>query len=450
MDGMRGESALEAANEDRSNLSRGRFLAGAAALGGAAVAGPLVGSAGAAVRRRKAVTITYMVGAGSPFSQVVQKMIKPVFTKQTGINVNIVELPYEQTFPKAILEARNKSGAYDVIQINRPSLAAFVEPNYLLPIGEHISAAVLKDLFPAHRKYITFKGKAYAVPHSNDLRALYYRSDLYKQAGLKPPRNWKEMESQAKQLTQANGSRYGLILAGSAKGPGVWVLADLIAQNGGEILDADGQPKVDSPAAVEALDYFVRLLNTDKVLPPGTSNYVWADTRTLFPQGKGAMVQEFNDIIPLLDDPSNSVVAGKYDLALIPGNVRKATNNAGWLVAIPVGAKHPDEAGKLIEFIVGLKAQSAMSIQTGTLSGRKSVVDALISNGKPGRPKGDPKGKARWAFYKEVVATTYELPRTAKEPAIETILGKALSSALSKQSSPKDAMASAAKAIKQL
>lgn len=448
MHAKRDEIAAQAAAGQ--GISRARLLGGAAAMAGVAAAGgPLAGVAKAGGRRRSAtVTLNYMVAAGSPFSEVVQKLITPVFTKQTGIKVNVVALPYEQTFPKAILEARNKSGAYDVIQINRPSLAAFVEPKYLLPIGEHISGAVLKDLFPSHRKYVTFNGKAYAVPHSNDLRALYYRSDLFRQAGLKPPANWKEMESQAKQLTE--GSRYGLILAGSAKGPGVWVLADLIHQNGGEILSADGQPKVDSPEAIEALDFFVRLLNVDKSLPPGTSNYVWADTRTLFPQGKGAMVQEFNDIIPLLDDPQNSVVAGKYDLALIPGNVKRATNNAGWLVAIPVGAKHPKEAGRLIEFLTGMQAQTAMSTQTGTLSGRQSVVNALIKNGKPGRPKGDPKGKARWAFYKQVVATTYELPRTAKEPAIETILGKALSSALSKQSSPKDALTTAAKAIKRI
>jgi len=122
-------------------------LAGAAVVAGSVIAGPLVGSAGASTRRRKAVTISYMVGAGSPFSEVVQKLIAPVFTKQTGINVNIVELPYEQTFPKAILEARNKSGAYDVIQINRPSLAAFVEPNYLLPVGVEVwPAAVSYDL----------------------------------------------------------------------------------------------------------------------------------------------------------------------------------------------------------------------------------------------------------------------------------------------------------------
>ncbi len=378
------------------------------------------------------------------------KLIKPVFTAQTGINVNVVELPYEDTFTKAVLEARNKSGAYDVIQINRPSLAAFVKPNYLLPLSDHVPASVFSDLFPVHRTYIRFNGKAFAIPHSNDLRALYYRTDLYQQAGLKPPTNWKQMEAQAKQLTDKSSSRYGLILAGSAKGPGVWVLADLIHQNGGEILDADGQPKVDSPQAIEALDFFVRLLRQDKVLPPGTPNYVWTDTRTLFPQGKGAMVQEFNDIIPLLDDPTNSVVKGKYDLALLPGNVKRATNNAGWLVGIPVGAKHPDEAGKLIQFLVGTQAQTAMSTQTGTLSARQSVVDALIRNGKPNRPKGDPKGKARWAFYKQVVATTYELPRTPTEPQIETILGKALSSALAGQGSPSDLMKSAAKAMKKL
>ncbi|HWK29669.1 MAG TPA: sugar ABC transporter substrate-binding protein [Solirubrobacter sp.] len=435
-------------------LSRRRFLtrAGGVAASGLA-AGPLLaacgggGGGGGSAAAGKS-TINYMVVSGSPFSEVVQKMIAPVFTEQTGIKVNIVELPYEQAFPKGVLEARNKSGAYDVIQINRPNLAGFVGPKYLMPLDEYVSGDLVADLFPAHRDFVTFDGKAYAMPHSNDVRALYYRTDLFQKAGLQAPQNWQELQAHAKQLTQ--GDVYGLLLTGSPKGPGVWTLADFIHQNGGEILDADGQPKVDSPEAIEALEFFVGLLRTDKVLPPGTANYIWADTRTLFPQGKGSMVVEFNDIIPLLDDPSNSVVAGKYDLALIPGNVKKATGNAGWLVGIPVGCKHPAEAGKLIDFLLSTQAQTEMCVQSGTLSGRKSVVDALIANGQSGRPKGDPKGKERWEFYKQVVATTYELPRSPHEPAIETILGKALSGALSGQTPPADAMKTAAKAIAQL
>ncbi len=429
-----------------TDISRGEFLKRTGAV--AAIAA-VPGLKPLSAHTRTSVTLNYMVAGGSPFSEVVQRML-PTFTARTGITVNVVELPYEQTFSKAVIEARNRTGVYDVIQMNRPTLSAFVAPNYLLPLDHYVSGAVINDLFPSHRSFCTVKGSVYAVPHSNDLRALYYRTDLLRTAGYSgPPTTWAQMEAMAKHLTLPDASRYGLILAGSAKGPGVWVLADLITQNGGQILDAHGRSAVAQPAAVEALDFFVRLLNKDKVLPPGTSNYLWTDTRTLFPQGRGAMVQEFNDIIPLLDSTKTSTIRGKYDLALIPGNVRKATNNAGWLVGIPVGAKHPVEAGKLIDFILSTEAQVAMCRQSGTLSPRKSVIDYLINTGKPGRSKGDPMGKERWSFYKEVIATTYELPRTPFEPQIETILGQALSSALSQQQSAKAAMTTAQQQITQ-
>src|SRR5689334_22790766 len=85
-DAMRTESDGTTVRGDGVNggLSRGRFLAGATAA--AASAGPLAGVARATTRRRSAVTLSYMVAAGSPFSEVVVKLIKPVFTKQTGIN----------------------------------------------------------------------------------------------------------------------------------------------------------------------------------------------------------------------------------------------------------------------------------------------------------------------------------------------------------------------------
>ncbi len=353
-------------------LSRRGFLKSAGVLAGAAMAPTRMLEAPITRALKSSVTVNYMVGGGSPFSEVVQKML-PTFTKQTGIKVNVIELPYEDTYPKAILEARNRTGAYDVIQMNRPTLAAFTEPKYLLPLGDYVSKSVINDLFPVHRDFVTFNGSVYAVPHSNDLRCLYYRTDLFQKAGYKhPPTNWKQMEAMAKHLTTQG--HYGLIMAGSPKGPGIWVLADLITRNGGSILDAHGQPAVSQPAAVEALDFFVRLLNVDKVLPPGTPNYLWTDTRTLFPEGKGAMVQEFEDIVPLLDSSKTSVIQGKYDLALIPGNVRKATNNAGWLVGMPVGTKHPKEAGKLIDFILSIPAQTAMCRQSGALSGRQVGV----------------------------------------------------------------------------
>jgi len=394
--------------------------------------------------------ITYMVAGGSPFSEAVLKLL-PEFEKESGIKVEVVELPYEQTYSKGIIEARNRTGAYDVIQINRPALAAYSEADLLVPLEKYVSKQIIDDMFAAHGRYVTFDDKVYAVPHSNDIRALYYRTDLYREAGIAgPPTNWKQMEEIALKLTDPQKKQYGLLLAGSSKGPGVWVLADFIYQAGGSILDETRKPVVNSPQALKGLSFFVKLLREDNVLPAGAINYLWMDVRTLFAQGNFAMVQEFNDIIPLLDDPKTSRVRGKYDLALIPGEVRQGTNNAGWLVAIPQGCRNPVEAGKLIDFIMSIRGQMEMCLVSGTLSARKSVLDSLIAKGTPGLPKGDVHGKSRWEFYKKVIATTYELPRVTEEPEIETILGVALSQALAGIKSPQEALDEAQQEIEKI
>jgi len=413
------------------------------------IAGFLLGSwvcSGSAFASTK---ITYMFTRG-PFNEPVLELI-PEFEKEWGIRVEFVELPYEVTYTKGILEARNRTGAYDVILINRPAFASYGEPGFLVPLDEYVQKEIIDDMFAVHREYATYDDKVYMIPHSNDIRSLYYRTDLFREAGIAgPPTNWKEMEDIALKLTDPLKKQYGLLLAGSPKGQGQWVLADFIHQAGGSILDETGKPVVNSPQAVKALSFFVKLLREDKVLSPGTPQYEWAETRNLFAQGNFAMVQEFNDIIPVLDDPKTSRVKGKYDLALIPGDVRQGTNNAGWLVAIPQGSKNLVEAGKLVDFIMSRLAQMKMSLVSGTLSPRKSVIDSLIAEGAPGRPKGDPHGRSRWEFYKKVVATTYELPRTPLWPEIETVLGIALSNALTGQKSPQEALDEAQKELEEI
>src|SRR5690606_28466485 len=131
------------------------------------------------------------------------------------------------------------------------------------------------------------------------------------------------------QLNNPEEGVYGIILAGSPKGPGIWVLSDFIYQAGADILDEEGNVAFDSPEGVHALQFMTDLVTEHQVAPPGTADFLWGDSRNLFSQGRGAMVIEFNDIIPLLEGP-DSAVSGKYDLALLPEEARRGTNNAGW------------------------------------------------------------------------------------------------------------------------
>lgn len=416
-------------------LSR-RQLLGAAAKSAVALA--LGAAFPAVVRARTKTTITYMVNAGYDASAVAQEMIPKHFTPETGIEVNIVSIAFADVFPKTVLAAKSESGAYDLVQMNRNTLPALVQPNLLVPIDNYVNPETLKDLFPVHRKFVTFGGKMYAYPYSSDLRCLYYRSDVLGRHGLSVPTNWGEQLHAARTVNHPP-EMYGMLLAGSNAGPGVWVLADFIHQAGGSILDAKNQPSVDTAAAIEGLTYFVDLYRKYKVLPPGTPTYQWTNTRTIFPQGTAAMVQEFEDIYPLLNAPDSKII-GKYGLAPIPGLRRAGTNQGGWLLGIPKGAKHPKEAGQLMDFVLSKKVQLAMSQKTGALSARQSVFHDLIVEGKPNLPRWNPLGKSRWEFYREITATSYALPRVAQEPAIENVLGEALSACFAGLETPKSAM----------
>ena len=392
--------------------------------------------------------INYMVSGGSPFSVAVIKKI-PEFEAATGIKVNVIELPYEQTLPKAILEATSQSGVYDVIQINRPNLAALVEPDLLLPLNDLLSKSTIDNLFDVHKEYGTFDSSLYAVPHSVDVRTLYYRTDLFEEKGIaKAPETWEELRDAANALNDPANGVYGLLIAGN-NGPGAWTLSDFLMQAGSGIIDENGKPILNNEAGVKALT-FIKSLKEDGVLSDGTPNYIWSDTRAQFAQGAAAMVIEFNDIVPMLEDATTSVVSGKYDLALIPGDVRQATNNAGWLLGIPKGVKNPEAASTFIDWVMSPEIQMHMSIESGTMSANKEAMQMLVDNGDPGLGREDPRSSARWELYTQLTATTYELPRTSSEPEIEEILAQAYSAVFVGQKTPKQALDDAAKAIEGL
>jgi len=393
--------------------------------------------------------ITYMVVGAAPFSDVVLERL-PEFEKQTGIKVKVVPVPHAHTFEKAIMETIGRTGAYDVIQIDRPMVAPFGEMGLLLPLGKYVSDTVINQFFDHHKKHGTFNGVLYALPHSNDIRALYYRTDLFAKAGIPgPPDTWEEWLDASIKTNELSPDVYGLLVAGF-KGRGVWILSDFVYQAGSQILDENNNPAFNDAKGTKGLKFFVDMYRKYKILPPGTPDYIWQDTRMLFAKGVAAMVSEFNDIIPLLEDPTQSVVSGKYDLALLPKDERRGTNNGGWLVGIPVGTRNPKEAGKLIDWLLSVPIQKHMCYRSGTLSGNKAALQKIVAETELTNIRTDPRSQGRWKFYQEIMLTTYELPRTSAWPEISDILSEALAAALVGEKTPEQAFNDAAQEIKTL
>ncbi len=118
----------------------------------------------------------------------------------------------------------------------------------------------------------SFKGKIVALPYVLDNRALFYRKDFLNEAGLDPekaPATWEEFRAAAIAQTIREGDTF--------KRAGWWgnsgqfcfqIYVQFLWQNGGKILsDAGDKVAFDTPEALEALEFWTKLVRDDKVCP---------------------------------------------------------------------------------------------------------------------------------------------------------------------------------------
>ena len=68
------------------------------------------------------------------------------FEKQTGINVHVVDAPYDDAHQKMLLSFQAKKGAYDVVQFDNPFLAPFASQNALTDLGPYTAKSTPYDI----------------------------------------------------------------------------------------------------------------------------------------------------------------------------------------------------------------------------------------------------------------------------------------------------------------
>ena len=162
----------------------------------------------------------------------------------------------------------------DIIQQDRFTVGEWASRGAFLPLDDHIQAAIddeedsglravrKEDFYPACWAEASYNGKIYAIPYSNDNRALFYNEDLLRKAGyvddqgkVIPPRNWDELKRYCLHLT-TRGDDGRLLTVGFAPNYGNSWLYMYGWLNGGRFMSKDGHTAMlDSPEIVEALQY---------------------------------------------------------------------------------------------------------------------------------------------------------------------------------------------------
>ncbi|EGL83949.1 extracellular solute-binding protein family 1 [Caldalkalibacillus thermarum TA2.A1] len=223
------------------------------------------------------------------------------------------------------------------------------------------------DFYPNLLEGFSKDGAIYGLPKDYSTLALVYNVDMFEEAGVEVPTTWDELVEVAKALT--TDERKGLSMSYELGRVGAFLY-----QNGAEFVSEDGTVKVNSPEAIEAVEFYAGLREEHGVADtPANLGDGWQGES--FKNEHAAMVVEGPWIVGYLQDEAPEL---NYKVAELPYSKQPATY--AFTVAYVMGqnSAHKEEAFKLIEFLTGPEAQQ-ITVEGGlALPSRMSLAEDFI------------------------------------------------------------------------
>jgi polyol transport system substrate-binding protein len=299
--------------------------------------------------------VTVAVVSNPLITSQMEPLAKSVFEKQyPGITVKFAT--YTEGDLRAAIEkdVSTHSNAFNVIMIGNYETPLFAKNGWLDNLSTQFIANTPSydpgDLLPPIAKSLSYKGDLYAVPFYGESSMLYYRKDLFAQAGLTMPAHptWAQVQSFAARLNKP-GQVAGICLRGLAGwGDNMASLDTVVNTFGGQWFDMNWKPQLTSPAFVNATNFYVNLIR--KYGESGAASDSFNQLLTLYGQGKCAMWYDATVAATSIAGSYPSIAA-KTGYAFAPVNL---TKSSGWLwtwsLGIPKGTSNEADAWKFVSW----------------------------------------------------------------------------------------------------
>lgn len=298
------------------------------------------------------------------------------------------------------------------------------------PVDRFFDAAVT-----AHQ----WRGAQYALPWFIDVGMLYWRTDLIDA----PPRDLDELSAMARRGRDRAGIPFGVVWQGARYEGLVTVFLEHLGAFGGAILDETGRVVVDSEAAVAALTYMRDAIHADGVVPPAVLTWQEEQSRFAFQSGQAVFMRNWPYAYALLQDETQSNVAGRVAVAAMPAGPAGMPTAAlgGSALAINAHSDQPDAAYALIEFLL----QPEQMIERARVAGQFPTRPALYNT-----PALDEALTLPAADALRVIERAVARPVTPVYTQLSEILQISVHRALTRQQEPRPALADAAAAMRAL
>jgi len=403
---------------------RAFFRASLRLLGGTAVARFMPGCGKTSNKGRGKITFG---SYADPAQDVLKEVFLPEFERKTGIETEWIEADFSSWFQKAVNDGQTRAGAFDIYVLDDLWMPRFAGAGYLAnleelgfhPAADFVESALSLGYWPpkAGPRQVGIEPQArptlFGLPLIGDVQLLFYRNDVYTGG---PPATWDDVLRMAREKSDPAKRQYGWVTRGVKGNPVVNSYFVLLHTFGGQMFEENWKVAFNSPQAVEALEFFLRLLD---YAPPGVAEFDSDQEGQTILQGNAFAATMWTGWCRQVDDLAKSRVAGKISFSVPPKKVKQVAKLGLFMAGIAASATNKKGA---LEFFNWFHS-SAIQTEFARAGGTPSMVSAFKDE--------QACRKSRWlAETLKALSIGVPSPRTADWYKIEDILGTALNQVL--------------------
>jgi sn-glycerol 3-phosphate transport system substrate-binding protein len=402
-------------------------------------------------RAETQISFYYPVAVGGPVTKIVDGMVADFEKANPGIKVKAVYSgSYQDTITKILTALKGGDAPQTAVALST-DMFTLIDEDAVMPFDEAAKGddgkAWFASFYPGFMANSQTGGKTWGIPFQRSTVVLYWNKDAFKEAGLDPekgPATWDEMRDFAKKLTKkdANGNvtQWGIEIPSS--GFPYWLFQGLTTEAGATLMNPEGtKVSFDSPAVIEALQYWVDLSRSDKVQPPGIVE--WGTTPKDFFEKKTAMMWTTTGNLTNVKDNAKF----PFGVAMLPAKAKRGSPTGGgnFYLFKKSSPEQQEAVLKFVKFMTSPELAAKWSIATGYVAVSPAAFETKVM--KDYLASFPPAAVARDQLqYAVAEFSTHDNQRVAK--ALNDNLQAALNGTKSPTQAMKDAQADADRLLK--
>jgi multiple sugar transport system substrate-binding protein len=313
---------------------------------------------------------------GDPTFMVMDNL-KRQFEQIIGTNISQRAFSIDRLRSEALRNAERRFSKYDIIAVDLPWIGEFAEKGVLMALDECLDTDRLDppDFHTAGWMGAHWGGRAYGVPSQTTPELLFYRKDLFAEAGLEPPDTTDKLIDAARHFHKPQRGRYGIAwnaARGTALGHQFLMtcadfgqpIINLDPIAGGFAADTatrrDIVPTIDTPLAREACAYLMELLEYS---PPDILSMSWYERVRPYAAGKIAMAYGYTLLAPYFERDPNSPANGNTGYLPHPAGPKASplAPVGGYVLGIPANLA-PERRASAAEALIAFTSPQAQKL----------------------------------------------------------------------------------------